>query len=46
MLALPKDCRSIKDYFLTRVGYAIGTDLGGGGGGVRGGLVETAKLEK
>ena len=33
MLALPKDCRSIKDYFLTRVGHATWTDLGGGGGG-------------
>ena len=29
MLALPKDCPSIKDYFLTRVGRVTATDLGG-----------------
>ena len=43
MLSLPKDCRSIKDYFLTRVGHATGTDLegeGGGGGREEAGLFE------
>ena len=29
VLALPKDCQSIKDYFLTRVGRVTATDLGG-----------------
>ena len=31
VLALPKDCPSIKDYFLTRVGRVTGTDLEGKG---------------
>ena len=32
VLSLPKDCPSIKDYFLTRVGYVTETDQGGKGG--------------